>query len=114
MPFEKICIAGVGGVGGFFGGQMARAIERQMSRPRQIYFLARGAHLEQIRRSGLMLNTPGQAGMLCRPTLATDNLLEIPAPDLYLVCVKSYDLAAVIQAIQKNMRADTVILPDRG
>ena len=111
MTFEKICIAGVGGVGGFFGGRMAYSVEQKSDPSRQIYFIARGAHLGRIRCSGLTLNTSIQSAMVCRPAMATDNILEIPTPDLYLVCVKSYDLTATMQAIRKNMHADTVILP---
>lgn len=106
MTFEEICVVGIGGVGGFFGGRMASS-----ARSRQIYFIARGAHLEKIQRSGLTLNIPAQTGMVCRPAFATDNILEIPTPDLYLVCVKSYDLNAILQSIRKNMRTNTVILP---
>ena len=111
MAFERICVVGVGGVGGYLGGHMAYSIERQPALGRQIYFVARGPHLAAIQRNGLMLNTSKRSGLICNPTLATDNLLEIPTPDLYLVCVKSYDLDAVVHAIKKNMQPDTVILP---
>jgi 2-dehydropantoate 2-reductase len=111
MKFERICVVGVGGVGGYFGGKMAYFFERQPEHRRQVYFVARGPHLACLQRDGLVLNTPNQAAITCRPTRATDNVLELPTPDLYLVCVKSYDLSAVIRAIQKNMYAETVVLP---
>ena len=44
----KILIAGIGGVGGYFGGLLARAFEQ--SPEVQISFLARGAHLHEIQK----------------------------------------------------------------
>ncbi|MDE2802550.1 MAG: 2-dehydropantoate 2-reductase, partial [Chloroflexota bacterium] len=42
----KIAVYGTGGVGGYFGGRLARAGE-------DVTFIARGAHLEAIRANGL-------------------------------------------------------------
>lgn len=68
MRFKRICVVGVGGVGGYFGGKMAHCFEHQPKHPRQIYFVARGRHLAHIQQNGLMLNTPSQEGV---PTPAT-------------------------------------------
>ena len=42
----RIAVFGVGGAGGYFGATLARAGE-------DVTFLARGEHLDAIRRSGL-------------------------------------------------------------
>jgi 2-dehydropantoate 2-reductase len=47
----KILVAGIGGVGGYFGGLLARKFEN--SEEVNIAFLARGEHLAKIRASGL-------------------------------------------------------------
>ena len=42
----KIAVIGTGGVGGYFGGRLAEHGE-------DVWFVARGRHLEEIRRCGL-------------------------------------------------------------
>jgi 2-dehydropantoate 2-reductase len=57
------------------------------------------------------LNTPEQKHMICTPTMATDNVGEIPPPDLCLMCVKSYDLDNAIKALARNINPSTMIIP---
>jgi 2-dehydropantoate 2-reductase len=59
----------------------------------------------------LILNTSEKQGMICKPALATDDIDEIPISDLYLICVKSYDLDDVITAISEKIKSDTIIIP---
>jgi 2-dehydropantoate 2-reductase len=106
-----IWVYGVGGVGGYFGGKIARAIEEKGWPEKKVYFIARGRHLEEIRKNGLILNTSDETGIVCRPHLATDTVDELPPPDLCLVCVKSYDLHDVTQALTLTIKDDTIILP---
>lgn len=108
---KNICVYGVGGVGGFFGGKIAYEINQKGNDPRQVFFIARGPHLAEIRKNGLILNTPKQRGMICKPTMAMDNVGEILPPDLCLVCVKSYDLDNAIKALAKNINTSTIIIP---
>jgi 2-dehydropantoate 2-reductase len=108
---NNICIFGTGGVGGVFGGKIAHTIAQNKDTLRKAYFIARGAHLEAIKKNGLILNTPDERGILCKPTLATDNIADIPQPDLYLMCVKGYDLDAATLAIKKNIGDNTLVIP---
>jgi len=108
---NNICIFGTGGVGGVFGGKIAHALDRKKDTIRNVYFIARGAHLEAIKKKGLILNTHEERGILCKPTLATDDISEIPHPDLYLMCVKGYDLDAAILTIKKNIKDNTLVIP---
>jgi 2-dehydropantoate 2-reductase len=108
---KNICIFGVGSVGGVFGGKIAHAIAQEKDTDRKVFFIARGAHLEEIKRNGLILNTPKERGILCKPALATDNIAEIPEPDLYLLCVKGYDLDDATLAIKTNIGTHTLIIP---
>jgi 2-dehydropantoate 2-reductase len=48
---------------------------------------------------------------LCFPNIATDNIRHIPSLDLYLLCVKGYDLDNAVILISKNVSVNTIILP---
>ena len=108
---KNICIFGAGSVGGVFGGKIAHAIAQKPDSLRKVFFIARGAHLEEIKKNGLILNTPEERGILCKPNLATDNIVEIPQPDLYLLCVKGYDLDQATLTIKKNIADNTLVIP---
>ncbi|HEY3274064.1 MAG TPA: 2-dehydropantoate 2-reductase [Methanocella sp.] len=107
----NICIYGTGGVGGYFGGRMADAGRCHESKLADVFFIARGAHLTEIRRSGLILNTTERKNVVCLPAMATDDITAIPSPDLCLVCVKSYDLENALRDLKKVVRKDTIVIP---
>jgi 2-dehydropantoate 2-reductase len=106
----NICILGIGGVGGYFGGKIARFLEKSKSQ-HQIFFVARGEHLEVIRKNGLQLDTKEDGEIICKPFLATDDILELPIIDICLVCVKVYDLKSVMEKLKDRIHSETVILP---
>lgn len=108
---ERICVFGVGGVGGYFGGSIVHALSLSEGPNPETYFIARGEHLQAIREHGLLLETSAHGRVVCRPTLATDSMADIPVPDLVLLCVKSYGLDAATRQIRAHMSEDTVILP---
>lgn len=104
----KILIVGIGGVGGFFGALLAQEFEN--SERVEIYFLARGAHLEAIKSNGLSILW-GDKSRIVRPKLATDSITEIGKMDFVIVCTKTYDLEGVCQQIVPCIHPNTVILP---
>jgi 2-dehydropantoate 2-reductase len=106
---KSVCVYGVGGVGGYFGGRIAHKISKG-NRAVQVYFIGRGECLKAIQQHGLNLITDKEE-LLCFPNIATDNIRHIPTPDLYLLCVKGYDLDSAITSISKNISANTIILP---
>jgi len=106
---KSVCIYGIGGVGGYFGGRIAHGISNS-NRAIQVYFIGQGEHLKAIQQCGLNLITDKEE-FLCFPNIATDNIRHIPTPDLYLLCVKGYDLDNAVTSISKNISADTIILP---
>ncbi|GAJ01263.1 unnamed protein product, partial [marine sediment metagenome] len=83
---KSVCVYGIGGVGGYFGGRIAHEISKG-NRAIQVYFIGRGEHLKTIQQHGLKLITDKEE-FLCIPNIATDNIRHIPTPDLYLLCVK--------------------------
>ena len=108
MEKTKVIVAGIGGVGGYFGGLLARHFYEHDRVA--VYFLARGEHLRQIQSKGLKV-IDGKQEFWARPTLATDNPQEIGKADYVIVCTKSYDLEAVIEQLKPAIGKETLILP---
>jgi 2-dehydropantoate 2-reductase len=107
---KKVCIFGTGGVGGYFGGRMAERVQAEKPPQHEVYFVARGEHLEAIRSRGLKVITPGRT-FTASPTLAAADMSEVPAPDLFLLCVKSYDLDRAVESIKPKVEEKTLIVP---
>jgi len=107
---KKVCIYGVGGVGGYFGCKIASKINKREETNYEIYFIARGEHLEAIKCNGIEVITPEQTTVGI-PTIATNDINEVPNPDLFLLCVKSYNLDEVVKAIRSKVNKKTVIMP---
>ncbi len=106
---KSVCVYGIGGVGGYFGGRIAHEISKG-NRTTQVYFIGRGEHLKAVQQHGLNLITDKEE-FICFPNIATDNIRHIPTPDLYLLCVKGYDLDNTVASISKNISVDTIVLP---
>jgi 2-dehydropantoate 2-reductase len=104
----RIGIVGIGGVGGYFGGKLAR--EYSPHGQHEIIFIARGEHLFAIKKNGLKLFTK-EGDYVVRPTLATDNPAEAGVFDLVFFGVKSYSLTSSAKRISGNINKDTVVIP---
>jgi 2-dehydropantoate 2-reductase len=107
-PIRAVMVVGIGGIGGVIGARLAL---RPPAAGGHLTFIARGAHLEAIRSAGLRLIRPDRSTVTARPQLATDRLEEAPAPDLAVLCVKSYDLDAVADRLAAVLQPSTVVLP---
>lgn len=105
----KIAVSGIGGVGGYYGGLLAREFDH--SKTVQVYFISRGENLKKIKTEGLKLKTQFQGDFTVRPFMATDNAAEIGEVD-YLICAtKSYDLEENIRQLKPCIGANTNIIP---
>jgi 2-dehydropantoate 2-reductase len=82
---------GSGGIGGYLGARLAQGGE-------DVVFIARGAHLEAMRRSGLRLQSQLGDIVLGRVS-ATDTPAEIGAVDTVIFAVKLYDTESAAAAI---------------
>jgi 2-dehydropantoate 2-reductase len=98
----NIAILGAGGVGGYFGGILARA-------GNSVTLLARGAHLAAIRERGLEVRTP--EGTFTAAVTATGEPQEIGEVELAVVAVKSYSLPEIVPAARLLAERGAVILP---
>jgi 2-dehydropantoate 2-reductase len=107
----NVCVIGVGGVGGYFGGKLTHTFSSNPDSPVNIFFVARGKHLEAIKQNGLVLKSPEFGSIPCRPMLATERISDLPKIDLFLICVKGYDLMDVATSIRDQIKQNTVILP---
>jgi 2-dehydropantoate 2-reductase len=99
----RVAVMGSGGVGGYYGGMLARAGE-------DVTFIARGPHLEAMRSNGLTVKTT-HVGEFTIPVKATDDPSEIGPVDLVLFCVKTYDTEAAVGLIRPLVGRETVVLP---
>jgi len=98
----KIYIVGSGGVGGYFGGKLAKA-------GNDVTFLARGEHFNAIKNFGLIVNNTDE-DFVVKPTQVIENISEIKDPDLILFSVKTYDTKEVAKELKKVVTANTIII----
>ena len=99
----KIAIIGTGGVGGYFGGRLAKA-------GNDVTFLARGKHLEAILSRGLIVQSIKENFTL-QPVQATDSITSIGKVDLVLLCVKSWLVKEMAKDLLPLLKEDTIVLP---
>jgi 2-dehydropantoate 2-reductase len=99
----RIAVFGAGGVGGYFGGRLAQA-------GASVVFIARGAHLEALRRDGLRVESIA-GDFVVRPAEATSDPASIGAVDVVLVCVKAWQVPEIAPALLPLLNADTAVVP---
>jgi 2-dehydropantoate 2-reductase len=97
-----IAIMGAGAVGAYFGAKLAAA-------GNDVAFIARGRHLETLRRRGLQVDST-EGELHVTESLFTDNPSQAGVVDLVLFCVKSYDTETAAKAIAPMIGAETKIL----
>jgi 2-dehydropantoate 2-reductase len=98
----RIAIVGAGGVGGYFGGMLARAGQG-------VVMLARGAHLEVLRARGIEIRIPGDRFTVA--VEATDDPGRLGPVDYAIVAVKNYSLSGVAPVIRALAESGAVVLP---
>lgn len=98
----RIAIMGAGGVGGYYGGLLARTGQ-------DVTFIARGAHLAAIREKGLQIKSV-HGDFVISPAQATDNPVEVRPVDLILVAVKTYHTDEAARAIKPMVGPDTAVV----
>jgi 2-dehydropantoate 2-reductase len=103
----KTAIVGIGGVGGYYGGLLAKhyAADKNV----EIIFIARGNHLEQIKKNGLKLITVKET-LIVRPDLATDNSSGCGVFDCVIFCVKAYDLEDSAELLSPSIGENTLVI----
>jgi 2-dehydropantoate 2-reductase len=98
----RVAVMGSGGLGGYFGALLARG-------DTDVSFIARGEHLEAIRRDGLRIDG-GPDPFHLEHVCATDIPAEIGPVDLVMVCVKLWDTKAALHQLRPLVGPDTALV----
>lgn len=98
----RIAIVGAGAVGGYFGARLARAGQ-------DVAVVARGAHLEAIRRDGLQVKSPALGDIVARVTASADPR-DIGPVDLVIFAVKTYDNPSALPLLAPLVGPGTAVL----
>lgn len=99
----KVAIIGTGGVGGYFGGKIAKA-------GFDVTFLARGKQLEALQNNGLTVKSI-LGDFHVDSVQATDSISSIGKCDLVILCSKAWQLKEVLIDLKSILNDDSVILP---
>ncbi len=98
----RVLVVGAGGVGGYFGAKLARV-------GTAVTFLARGAHLEAMRRDGLRIRSTVDGEWVVKAD-AVGDVSGGPVADIVLFCVKSFDTESAAEAIRPAVGPDTAVV----
>ena len=104
----RIGILGLGGVGGYFGGLLAKAYFE--SDAIEIVFIARGETQKAIAKNGLKI-IAGSTEIVAFPSLVANVPEQIGKLD-YLICAtKTYDIETSLESIKNCITPKTILLP---
>jgi 2-dehydropantoate 2-reductase len=99
----RIAVFGAGGVGGYFGGRLAQA-------GHSVAFVARGAHLDALRRHGLAVESVA-GDFSVHPVEAAADPAEIGPVEAVLVCVKAWQVRETGNALGPLLGPETFVVP---
>ena len=98
----KICIYGAGAIGGLLAAKLAHKGETEVT------VIARGAHLDAIRKNGLILESEGER-IVSQPKSFSDPR-EAGPQDAVIVAVKAPSVVGIAKAMQPLLGPDTAVV----
>jgi 2-dehydropantoate 2-reductase len=98
----RVAILGAGGVGGYLGARLADA------EAADVHLVARGSHLEALKRDGLALRSV--FGDVRVEIPATADTAEIGSVDIVVFAVKSTDTDDAARLLAPLIRANTAVI----
>jgi 2-dehydropantoate 2-reductase len=98
----NIVVIGAGGVGGYFGGKLAKA-------GFDVTFIARGKHLKAIKEKGLQVKSV-LGDFKVHPEVL-ENIQDIKNPDLVILGVKSWQVLGIADQLKSVITPITMVLP---
>ena len=98
----NIVVIGAGGVGGYFGGKLAKA-------GYDVTFMVRGKTLEAIKTNGLIVKSI-DGNFTVHPKV-TDNYNDISNPDLVILATKSWQIEGISEQLKPVIGEETMVLP---
>lgn len=99
----KIAVIGVGGVGGYFGGKLARA-------GNDVTFVARGTTGIALMENGLEVRSI-QGDFKVPSVKVVNHITELSSPDLVVLAVKSWQVKEASNQIKEILHQDSMVLP---
>ena len=99
----RIAMMGSGGVGGFFGGRLARA-------GHDVTFIARGEHLRALREKGLRIESEAQGDIELPRVNAVEEPAAIGPVYAVIVSVKLWDTESAARAIKPLIGPETGVV----
>ena len=99
----RIAIMATGGVGGYFGARLADA-------GHDVHFIARGAHLQAIRKDGLRVSSEN-GDLHLTDVSVTDDPSEVGPVDAILFAVKLWDTETAADMCKPMVGPDTLVVP---
>jgi 2-dehydropantoate 2-reductase len=99
----RIAVFGVGGVGGYFGGRLAKA-------GAEVVFIARGEHLRAIKERGLRVDSL-EGDFLVSPAQAVGSPAEAGPVDAVILGVKAWQVPEIANSLKPLMGVDSYVLP---
>ncbi|AOM75838.1 ketopantoate reductase family protein [Pedobacter steynii] len=109
MKTKEITIIGLGGVGGYFGFKLAQKYLSDESV--NISFIAREQTYKTVKENGLTLLSAEHENSVAHSKQIYKSIEELPETDIFVVCVKEYDLENICQQLKNRVNDETVILP---
>jgi len=103
MASPRFAVFGAGGVGGYFGGVLARA-------GYWTAVIARGEHLKAIQSHGLQILSP-KGDFTVAPAIASDNPQQIGPVDAVILAVKAWQVPEAARAMAPLLKPGSQVLP---
>ncbi len=97
----KVCIYGAGAIGGLLGAELALSGV-------DVTLIARGPHLEAIRKSGLTLLTGSEKKVV--KANCTDDPASVGPQDFVLLALKTHSVSAVVAKMAPLLGPDTAVV----
>ena len=98
----RIAVMAAGAVGGYFGARMAAA-------GHEVHFIARGAHLDAIRKNGLKIES-ALGNLHLKDAHVTDNPADVGPVDIVLFAVKLWDTEKAAEQAKPLIGPDTRLI----
>lgn len=103
----RYVVIGAGAIGGTIGVRLAETGS-------SVALVARGPHLTAIREHGLRLDEPGRSRTVALPAAAEVGEIDWKDDDVALLCTKTQDTAAVLEALSAVAPGATVVCVQNG
>lgn len=101
----KITVAGIGGVGGYISGMLAKTYKNMT-------LIARGDRKKSLEDEGICLHSDFNGEITARANRVVENGRDIKAvQDFVFICVKNYSLEEICADLQGCVDEHTIILP---